>query len=198
MPFGGILPHCSFLLFVCPRTPPTPPPGGLPTPPPGGRGGGGPPSWTLPPRRPAVPHPATQQPVGRRPRAAPLAVKLAFEPTPSSCAVRQNFGPSRFCSVRNDLNHCSAGAEFDGLALRRSRIWMYLIRACRRVLSMFVVGMRCKSGPSRNPFVCQCSPCAKPDRGHPIGGLHRHTDIQTDRYNVLLTKTGSATSSSES
>jgi len=138
-----------------PRTPPTPPPGGRgqngplhrvpPIPPPGGRKAGGPPPRTPPPRHPVAPpplHTATPQPVGRRPRASPLAVKLAFGPTPSRCAARRKSGSSRFSSFQNDLDHCNTDVHFDGLALRRSRICMYLIRACRQVLTMFVTRMR--------------------------------------------------------
>jgi len=53
---------------------------------------------------------------------------------------------------------------------------MLLIQAWVQVLRLFVVGMRWKSGPSRNPFVCRCSHRARPDRAALIGGLHRHKD----------------------
>ena len=163
-----------------------------------GRGGQSP--RTPPTRHPAAggeaallpgsPHPATwrpphlntKQPVGRRPRAAPLAVRLAFGPTPLRGAARQKSGPSRFSSFRNDLAYCNSGVQLDGLALRRSRIWVELIRAWVQVLRMFVVGMRRKSGRTGNPFVCHCSPCTRPNRARPIGGLHR----QTDRCGALL------------
>jgi len=42
-----------------------------------------------PPRHPAAFHPTTKQPVGRRARAALLAVALGFGPMPSSCAARR-------------------------------------------------------------------------------------------------------------
>jgi len=45
-----------------------------------------------------------------------------------------------FRRVRQDC--LLSGMHFDGLALRRSRIWTYLIRAFKEVLRMFVVGMR--------------------------------------------------------
>ena len=56
-----------------------------------------------PPHLSAAFHRATQQPVGRRPRAAPLAVAPGFGPTPSRCAAR-----------------LSAGVRADALALRCS------------------------------------------------------------------------------
>jgi len=125
--------------------PPRTPPPRHPTPPPGGRGKGGPPPWTPSPRHavaPPPPHSASPQPVGRRPRASPLAVKLAFGPTPSRCAARRKYLSSRFSSFRNDLDHCNTDVHFGGRALRRSRIWMYLIRACRQVLRMRVIRLR--------------------------------------------------------
>ena len=168
-----------------PQDPPTPPPGGPPTPPPSSRC-----EDALALRR--SPKPCRSD---RRPRAALLAENLgvpenpliaptwrtvshAFPSTASRCAARQKSGPSPKTSVYSNSGNCKSGDQFDGLALRRSRFWMYLIRACTQVLRMFVVGMRRKSGPSRNPFVCQYSPCARPDPGRPIGGLH----IQTDRH----------------
>jgi len=36
--------------------------------------------------------------------------------------------------------------------MTRSAIWMDLIRTCKQVVKMFVVGMHRKSGASRNPF----------------------------------------------
>jgi len=45
-----------------------------------------------------------------------------------------------------------------------------LIRVCSQIVRMFVVGRHRDSGPSRKPFVCQFSRCAKLDCGHLIGG----------------------------
>ena len=47
--------------------------------------------------------------------------------------------------------------------MTRSAIWMDLIRTCKQVVKMYIVGMRRKSGASRNRFLCSCSPCAEPD-----------------------------------
>jgi len=81
-----------------------------------------------------------------------------------------------YCSYWTNSMYCKSGEQFDGLALRRSPIWMDMILACMQVLRMFVVGMRPNSGPSCNSFTCQCSPCAKPYHRGPIVGLHRQTD----------------------
>jgi len=136
------------------------------------RGGAALPPGPPPPRHPAAggeaafppgpPHPATWRP----PTPPPSSLWEGVVALPS--------GPSRFRSVRDDLDHCNAGVHFNGIALRRSRLWMHMIRACRQVLRSFVVGMRRNFGRSRNPFVCFFSPCARPD---PIRGLHRQ-----DRY----------------
>ena len=47
--------------------------------------------------------------------------------------------------------------------MTRSAIRMDLIRTIKQVVRMCVVGLHRKSGASRNPFLCSCSPCAEPD-----------------------------------
>jgi len=132
-----------------------PPPCTPPTPPPGGRRGGGPLSRTPP-----------TPPLGGRGGRGPSP------PDPSTPPLRH---PAAGGEAALAPNHCNAGVHFDGLALRRSRIWKYLILTCRQVLRMFVVGMRQDSERSRNPFICHCSLCTRPASflpNHCNAGVH--------------------------
>jgi len=67
-----------------------------------------------------------------------ITVSHAFISTTSRYAARRNSGPSWHSAAFAKIVYI----HFDGLALRRSRIWIYLIRAFKQVLRMFVVGMR--------------------------------------------------------
>jgi len=60
-------------------------------------------------RRP--PNPITQQPVGRRARAAPLAVALVLGPTPSRCAARRSAGVWTDAFALRRLPKRTCGAE---------------------------------------------------------------------------------------
>jgi len=90
-----------------PRAAPPPP---FPTPTPCGRERGGPPSRDPATGRP--PHSTTQEPVGRRPRAAPRAVALVFGRQPSRYAARRGAPTPSRCAARR-----SVGVRTDALAL---------------------------------------------------------------------------------
>jgi len=100
---------------------------------------------------------ATQRPGARRPSPPDPLIRVTRPPlfetifipvsrqfisSPSHYAANRSSGPSRHSTVFAKIVYCTIGDHSDGVALRRSRIWMYFDRAIGQVLRMCVVGMR--------------------------------------------------------
>jgi len=89
-------------------------------------------------RRP--PNPITQQPVGRRARAAPLAVALVLGPTPSRSAARRSAGVWTDAFALRRLPKRTCGAE--RCSLREPTIGRCADIICSTVQAACVPGVR--------------------------------------------------------